>query len=45
MKHVIRKLSVCALLVLATGAASAGEVIVNYIQPDGFSDIPSGERE
>lgn len=46
MKHVIRKLSVCALLALAASAASAGEVIVNYIQPDGFSDIPSGgERE
>ena len=46
MKRVIRKLAVSALLALAAGAASAGDVIVNYIQPDSFSDIPSGgERE
>lgn len=46
MKNVIRKLAASALLALAAGAASAGDVIVNYIQPDNFSDIPTGgERE
>jgi hypothetical protein len=46
MKNLIRKLTVSALLALAAGAASAADVTVNYIQPDNFSDIPSGgERE
>ena len=46
MKNAIRKLTVSALLALAAGAATAGDVIVNYIQPENFSDIPSGgERD
>lgn len=46
MKNVIRKLTVSTLFALAAGAASAGDVTVNYIQPDSFSDIPTaGERE
>lgn len=46
MKNVIRKLTAGALLAIAAGVASAGEVIVNYIQPENFSDIPTGgERE
>jgi hypothetical protein len=43
---VIQKLIVSAVLALGAATASAGDVIVNYIQPDGFSDITSGgERE
>lgn len=46
MKNVIRKLAVSVLLALAAGAASAADVTVNYIQPDSFSDLPTGgERE
>ena len=46
MKKVFRKLTAGALLALAAGAASAGEVTVTYIQPENFSDIPTGgERE
>ena len=47
MKNVIQKLAVSGLLVLATGAASAGDVTVNYIQPERFSDLPfsSWDRE
>lgn len=46
MKNVIRKLTVSAVLALAAGAASAADVTVNYIQPENFSDIPSGgERQ
>ena len=46
MKKAFRKLSVGALLVLAASAASAGEVVVTYIQPENFSDLPTGgERE
>lgn len=46
MKNVFRKLTVSALLALAAGAASAADVTVHYIQPENFSDIPSGgERD
>jgi hypothetical protein len=46
MKKVFRKLTVSALLALAAGAASAADVTVTYIQPENFSDIPTGgERE
>ena len=40
MKNVIQKLAASGLLALAAGAASAGDVTVNYIQPDRFSDLP-----
>lgn len=46
MKSMLRKLTASTLLALAAGAASAGEVTVNYIEPDNFSDLPTGgERE
>lgn len=46
MKRAIVKVTATALLALAAGTACAGDVIVNYIQPDSFSDIPTGgERE
>lgn len=46
MKKVFRELTAGVLLALAAGAASAGDVTVTYIQPENFSDIPTGgERE
>ena len=46
MNKVFRQLTVSALLAVAAGTALAGEVIVTYIQPENFSDIPTGgERE
>jgi len=40
MKNVIQKLAASGLLALAAGVASAGDVTVNYIQPERFSDLP-----
>ena len=40
MKNVIQKLAASGLLALAAGAANAGDVTVNYIQPERFSDLP-----
>ncbi|THC44279.1 DUF3016 domain-containing protein [Massilia sp. Mn16-1_5] len=40
MNNVIQKLAASGLLALAAGAASAGDVTVNYIQPERFSDLP-----
>lgn len=40
MKTVIHTLAASGLLALAAGAASAGDVTVNYIQPERFSDLP-----
>ena len=40
MKNVIQKLAASGLLALAAGAAPAGDVTVNYIQPERFSDLP-----
>ena len=47
MKKVFfQKLTLSALLALAAGAACAADVTVTYIQPEKFSDIPTGgERE
>ena len=46
MKKVFGKLTVSAMLALAAGAACAADVTVTYIQPENFSDIPTGgERE
>ena len=44
MKNVIRKLAVTGLLALGAGAACA-EVVVNYVQPERFSDLPSHQRD
>lgn len=40
MKNVIQKLAASGLLALAAGVASAGDVTVNYVQPERFSDLP-----
>ena len=40
MKTVIQKVAASGLLALAAGAASAGDVTVNYIHPERFSDLP-----
>jgi hypothetical protein len=46
MKKLIQQLAAGAVLALAASAASAGEVTVEYIQPENFSDLTtSGERE
>lgn len=46
MKNMLRMLAVSSVLALAAGAASA-EVVVTYVQPERFSDLPmdQGERE
>ena len=44
MKNVIQTLAVTGLLALGAGAASA-EVVVNYVQPERFSDLPSVQRD
>ena len=40
MNNVIYKLAATGLLALAAGSAGA-EVVVNYVQPEQFSDLPS----
>jgi hypothetical protein len=44
MKTPIRRAAVAAVLVLGAGAASAG-ISVNYINPERYADIGSGEWE
>lgn len=44
MTNVIRKLALAGLLALGTGSVYA-EVLVNYVQPERFSDFPSDQRD
>nr|WP_229419560.1 DUF3016 domain-containing protein [Pseudoduganella dura] len=44
MTNLIRKLALTSLLALGAGGVCA-EVVVNYVQPERFSDFPSDQRD